>query len=84
MSLMTLLERGIEGDVAVLIEVPIAANDEYNIMTVVIYLESPVEKKIHPVWLLWFADYLMACELAYLLIREHMVCISWCVVLVYW
>ena len=45
-------------------------------MTVVIYLESPVKKKIHPVWLLWFVDYLMAHTLACLLIREHMACVS--------
>ena len=30
MSLMTLLERGIEGDLVVLIEVPFVANDGYN------------------------------------------------------
>ena len=72
---MTLLERGIEGDMAVLIEVPTAANDGYN--DHMIYLESPVKKKIHPVWLLWFVDYLMACKLAYLLIREHMARVSW-------
>ena len=51
-----------------------------GIMTVVIYLESPVKKKIHPVWLLWFVDYLMAHELAYLLLREHMASVSWWVV----
>ena len=30
MSLMTLLEKGIDGDTNVFIEVPIAANDGYN------------------------------------------------------
>ena len=30
LSLITLLERGIGGNMAVLIEVPIAANDGYN------------------------------------------------------
>ena len=45
-----------------------------------VYLESPAEKKIHPMWLLWFVNYAMAHELAYLLIREHMTCVSWWVV----
>ena len=31
-----------------------------DITTVVMYLESLVKKRIHPVWLLWFVDYLMA------------------------
>ena len=51
-----------------------------GIMTVVIYLESPVKKKIHPVWLLWFVDYLFAYKMAYLFIRECMAHVSWWVV----
>ena len=58
MSLMTLLERGIEGDMAVLL--PLMR----DIMTVVVYLELPVEKRIHPVPLLWFVDYLMTHAVA--------------------
>ena len=78
MSLMTLLERGIGGNMAVLIEVPLLLM--MGIMTVVIHLESPVKKKILPVQLLWFVDYLMAHKLAYLLIRGHMARVSWQVV----
>ena len=47
-----------------------------GIMAVVIYLESAVEKRFHPVQLLWFVDYLMACGLVYLLIREHVAHVS--------
>ena len=35
-----------------------------DIVIVAVYLESPGEKMIHPVWLLWSVDYLMAHALA--------------------
>ena len=61
---MTLLEKGIDWDIYVSIEVPKLLM--MGIMTVVICLESLVEKRFHPVQLLWFVDYLMAHELVYL------------------
>ena len=54
MSLMALLGKGIDGDTDVFIEVLLPLM--MGIMTVVICLESPVKKRIHPVQLLWFVD----------------------------
>ena len=71
---MTLLEKGIDGDMDVFVEVPFLLM--MGTMTVVMCLESPAEKRINPVQLLWLVDYLMACKLAYLLIRKHMVHVS--------
>ena len=61
---MTLLEKGIDGDMDEFIEVLLLLM--MGIMNVVIYLESPVKTWIHPVQLLWFVNYLMAHKLVYL------------------
>ena len=48
-----------------------------GIMTVLICLESPVEKRIHPVQLLWFVDYLNGMQTGVLVDKgTHGPCIT--------